>query len=226
MNQRLFRVLVAGWVVGQGSALYAADFFGPSPYLSVADSPFASVPGLTVVTFESGGLPAGVSASTGQIAVPGLFTDSVDADDGTIDGLGSAGHSFYIQTQTVRFDFVALTGSTLPTHVGVVWTDVGTVPGAPLGFAPVTFVAFGPDGIELEDLPGGTLGDGTAASSTAEDRFFGVFNAAGVSAITLTTVGSIDWELDHLQFGGVVPEPTTVGVLAAAGILGLRRPRR
>ena len=56
----------------------------------------------------------------------GTFTDSVDADDGTIDGFGTDGRSHYAQdgTQGITYVFDSVVLGNLPTHAGLVWTDL------------------------------------------------------------------------------------------------------
>src|SRR4051794_1842198 len=103
--------------------------YGPLPYLSEADSPFAASiqAGTTrLETFEDGALNTlGVSASTGETIGPSGITDSVDGDDGSIDGSGQNGFSYFASPGSIgvtfSFDAVALGG--LPTHAGIVWTD-------------------------------------------------------------------------------------------------------
>lgn len=123
----------------------------------------------------------GVSGAGGGVTGPGGITDSVDADDGAIDGSGLLGRSYFgggAAGFTFTFDETAL--------------------GASLG----TIVA-------------PNIGDGNFLSGTAEDRFFGVSNAGGISRIhifnsVMTGAGS-GIEADHLQYGGAqvqeVPEP-------------------
>jgi len=75
--------------------------FGPTPYLSAADSPFnLSGRGTTffLEDFEDGlintpGLNISQVFGGATVNPPGSLTDSVDADDGVIDGSGTAGHS-------------------------------------------------------------------------------------------------------------------------------------
>jgi hypothetical protein len=74
----------------------SGDLFGPTPYLSQADTPAAFTGGatLTLEDFEDGVLDqSGVEASpvTAHVFGPGRGSDSVDGDDGMIDGSGTGG---------------------------------------------------------------------------------------------------------------------------------------
>jgi len=181
---------------------------GPSPYLSFADSPFAAggYDYFYLEDFEDGLFnQPGATVNTGWVvAGPSVNTDSVDADDGSINGSGAGGHSFYsggTQTNlTITFDAAAL-GGHLPTHAGVVFTDVGVVLSGVVGYGNVLLTARGAGGEPLGASLGVNLGDGAGGAATAEDRFFGVVNPGGISSISLTLTNSRDWEVDHIQFG-------------------------
>ena len=189
-----------------------ATFHGPSGYLSFADSPFngAEFAYFYLETFEEGALNTpGLSINSGwTILDPALLTDSVDGDDGTIDGSGIGGHSFYsgggLTNLTLSFDADGL-GGHLPTDVGVVCTDIGGVLFGELGIGDVTFTALDADGRPLGSITATNFGNGSAEGNspgaTAEDRFFGVSNPDGISSVTLFAHNSIDWEVDHLQYG-------------------------
>jgi hypothetical protein len=209
------------------------QFLGPTPYLSATDSPLfgGRYSYFHLEDFEDGDLNTlGASASAGwSVLGPGLLTDSVDIDDGVLDNSGSAGHSFYSNnTQsslTITFSAAAL-GGNLPTHVGIAWTDVGDATPT-LGEGAVRFSALDANGNALGSLGPFVLGDGTALSATGEDRFFGVIHAEGISSLTLTMDNSVDWEVDHLQYGfqpdgNVVPEPGSLTLLLSVVTLGAR----
>lgn len=196
-------------------------FTGPTPYLSRADSPFLAqinAGQMYLDDFECGVLSVpGVTPSAGSVVPPGFegLIDSVDADDGAIDGSGLGGHSFFSGDGAtgITFTFNQTTLGAFPTQVGIVWTD---------GNGTTTFEAFDSIGGSLGTVGPVSIADGSNSGETAEDRFFGVTFAGGISAIKISnTSGGI--EVDHLQFGlfanavaqpcGVAtptPTPTTV----------------
>lgn len=170
------------------------QLIGPLPYLCDTDSPFPlGAAGFFLETFEDGLLNTpGVSASAGAPTGPGGLSDSVDCDDGFIDGSGTNGRDFFFGSGSVGITFTfnpqALGG--YPTHAGIVWTD---------GVGTITFEAFDAQGASLGSLSG-THADGSVTGTTAEDRFYGVVHAAGISAIRIRNAsGGI--EVDHLQYG-------------------------
>lgn len=208
------------------AAAARADLIGPFPYLSSADSPLASagLASFIIEDFEDGLLNApGLSASAGVVGAPGDATDSVDGDDGVIDGSGRAGRSWYLGVTTVTFTFAPVAGQ-YPTHAGLVWTDIGAVSAGVFGTGLVIFEAIAPDGTSIASTPGVTLGDGDILGQTAEDRFFGATNPGGIALLIVTVPDCEDWELDHVQFG-IIPAPGAAG-FAAAGAVRLGRRRR
>jgi hypothetical protein len=208
--------LAAGNTRPEGIADPPPTLLGPTPCLSFADSPFRGssfshfyledaedglldTPGVTAVN-NSGGSPIGVYA-------PSATTDSVDGDDGFINGSGVKGRSFGPVANdggenhgtTLDFDRDAL--GSLPTHAGVVWTDGSQT-------ASTQFEAFGSAGESLGVVGRVKIGDSSFSGGTAEDRFFGVVSLAGISKITVRDPGGLNTlELDHLQYG-VLRQPS------------------
>jgi hypothetical protein len=210
------------------TAAQGAFLYGPSAYASFADSPF-STPTFDyfhLEDFEDNSFNTpGVVASTGSVLNFGTLRDSVDADDGTIDGSGLVGFSWYVTQSSITFTFDENVLGKLPTHAGVVITDIGFVLSGTNGISDITFEAFGPDDESLGVIGPFSFGDGLFAGQTDEDRFLGARNLAGISKFTVSA-NSADWEIDHVQYGAV-PEPHSLSLmLAAAGLLGLRWRRR
>lgn len=187
-------------LLGSNRALAGgATFLGPIPYRSAADSPFAvgiAAGQVYLETFECGIFSvSGVTPSTGTIIPPGFegSIDSVDGDDGVIDGSGLNGHSLFSGDGAtgITFTFNAATLGAFPTQVGIVWTDGGGT---------TTLEAFDSMGLSLGVLGPEPIADSSNSGETAEDRFFGVVLAEGISAIKISnTSGGI--EVDHLQYG-------------------------
>jgi len=166
---------------------------GPIPYRSAADSPFASLGDeLVIEDFEDGELDApGIHVTSGMLLGPTGITDSVDGDDGNIDGSGTGGHSWFsisgTSGLTFCFDPKALGG--YPGRAGVVWTD---------GDGTITFFAYDGNG-ELLGMLQGDHADGGSSGSTAEDRFYGAVSLNGISKISIfNSSGGI--EVDHVQY--------------------------
>jgi hypothetical protein len=224
-------LVYAGFV----STAACAQLIGPHPggglsYRSFADSPFYGLPfsWFYLEDFEDHLLNVpGVTASAGGVTSvifgPG-YHDSVDADDGVIDGSGLDGDSYFYRYGVlgVRFNFDAGILGSLPTHAGLVWTD---------GENPVFFEAFDENGNSLGVINGNHATTGNYLGQTDEDRFYGAVHMGGISGIRIwAAYGGI--ELDHLQFGRIaaVPEPGALAMLAGMAAFGggllLRRRRR
>jgi hypothetical protein len=192
----------------------SATFVGPVPYLSSADIPAGFYPAgspAALEDFEDCSLDFGIVASRGFPIAPvagggctfaGGDVDSVDADDGVIDGSGSDGRSWFASNAGSGVVF------TFPSPViaaGGVWTD---------GAGTTTFEAFGPGMVSLGTIGPVAIADASISGETAEDRFFGVQDPQGIIAIKLSnTLGGI--EIDHIQYGG--PPVPQVPLLPAYG---------
>jgi len=81
-------------LAGSAYAGGGATYHGPTPYLQASDAPDI-FPNRILEDFEDGTLTIGMSADNGVIVGPGGLTDSVDGDDGSIDGGGSNGRSWF-----------------------------------------------------------------------------------------------------------------------------------
>jgi hypothetical protein len=179
----------------------AQTFLGPDPYLSQADSPF-DLSGLGSTAFlencEDGAFNVpGAHPDSGEVYGPAGNCDSVDGDDGVIDGSGSAGRSFFSGNGPggIRFTFDADELGALPKFAGIVWTDGG-------GGCSITFEAFDKNGDSLGTIHQENAGDNSNSGTTAEDRFCGVKFNGGISAIKMSNSGG-GIEVDHIQYGGL-----------------------
>lgn len=209
-------------------------FYTPSAaYLQSSDSPFAAnaFTWFYLNDFEANTLASspGAIANAGDTAINSGFSgpiiDSVDADDGHVDGQCVNCNSWFSGGGAVTWTFDATTLGALPTSVGLVWTDGGGT---------VTFNAYGPGMVLLgtrTNADGGWVpGPGVSDQDVNEDHFFGVSDPGGIMAISISnTSGGI--EIDHLQYGlagGLAtPEPGTLSLLGVTlGAIGLIRFRR
>ena len=220
-------MIVAMMPVASAVAGLDVEFIFPdTPYLSADDSPFdlfGKGSDFLLEDFEDGLLNTlGLLAFGGEVRFPSNFTDSVDFDDGVLDGFGTDGHDYWSffgsnEDTFARFEFDAKALGALPHAVGIVWTD-GNVD------AVTIFEVFGPDGRSLGMMKFTSLDDGRGQGQTAEDRFMGAIYEGGISAIEVRAdLGRI--ELDHVQYGDLVPAPGAVALLSLAGLFR-RRTRR
>jgi hypothetical protein len=231
------KIIILALTIGLSSTAAWADppeLIGPWPAVDQAyqqfsvDSPFSglSFDWFYLEDFEPlstksgpGFDVPGVTASAGGIIPPyspSGYIDSVDEDDGSVDGDGGGGHSFFYTSGPtgITFTFDAGALGTLPTHAGIVWTD---------GLNSITFEAFNAGGFSL-----GTVNAVHATAgfdgSTDSDRFYGAIDSGGISKIHIKSGGS-GIEVDHLQYGAASasPGPTPIPVPGAfvLGAIGL-----
>ena len=194
-----------------------------SEYAQFSDSPFS---GLSLEYFHLEDFEdhlfnvPGVSGSPGGVTSvvfgPSIH-DSVDLDDGVLDGSGLNGDDYFAASGSggIRFTFDAVVLGALPTHAGIVWTD---------GAGTTSFEAFDHNGISLGTIGPVTIADAVVNGTTTDDRFFGVIEFGGISAIEISnTIGGI--EVDHLQYGNLIPIPTGIWLLGS-GLAALAATRR
>lgn len=235
MNRSVASFVVSRYVaVVSGLAIStcaSGQYLGPTPYLAATDSPFAPLPFFYffLENFEDGALNTpGLLVNGGVVSAPFGATDSVDGDDGVIDGSGTNGRSWFTGSGRPRFSFTFDTNdiSVLPTHAGLVWTDVGNVTSGRFGVGEVSFEAYDENFASLGVHGPFTLGDGDFLGTTAEDRFFGIVNLRGISRIDIFMSNSTDWEIDHVQYGAI-PAPNAAAVsLVVLGAAIMRRRSR
>jgi hypothetical protein len=220
-----------------------AGYYPITQYFGQANSPIPVAELDYLEDFEDGVLNTPgviftpINVGSGVTPRGEIFVDSVDDDFGPIDGNGNSGRSLGFgtgsgPTSSAQFAFDAGVLGTLPTHAGVVWTDVGRESSGlwVYGRNQVTFEAFNELGVSLGTISS-VVGDFATDGGTPEDRFFGVEYSGGISRIVMT-IASHDWELDHLQYGGQVapqevPEPASaiLALLGAVGGYGIKRRR-
>jgi hypothetical protein len=145
--------------------------------------------------FEDGALDAAgvtTSSSTLSSSFGAGLVDSVDCDDGVVDGTCAGCDALYGNgSLEVGFDAGVL--GQLPSHVGMVWTDGGAD-------SSVTITGYDASDsvIYSESVPG--IGDTSIYGTVEEDRFFGIVHYEGIKRVTvLNSTGGV--EIDHLQYG-------------------------
>ncbi len=227
-------VFIAAGAVGitlsSSSAAYAG-LLGPTPYKQFSDSPFSGLSHdyFYLEDFEdrllnTPGVSANVGGVTTSLGFGSGLVDSVDADDGLIDGLGQNGQSYFHGdgVQGIRFTFNASQlGGVLPNVVGVVWTD---------GSGSTVFKAFGPGGVPLGTVGPVAIADNSFSGTTAEDNFFGIEGLGPIESILISNTFSGGIEVDHLQYGrrsasgATIPTPALLpGLIGMGGALWRKR---
>lgn len=225
--QRLMFLPVALAALALNPANAATTILGPvTPYLSVDDTPANFLCNLcddcvhVLEDFEDNSLDHGIviDAIDGQILYPGFgtgldgLTDSVDGDDGSVDGIGNMGYSYFSPANTLTIHFPVAVKS-----AGVVWTD-GDIGSTTL------FEAYRDDQLLYSYGPV-ALADDSFQGTTAEDTFLGVQATDGITHLVLTNIGGSGIEIDHIQYEDcsacvAVPEPDAFAIVSF-GVLGL-----
>ena len=207
-----------------------ATLISPISYSSFADSPFARTlfdyfkpEDLEDTLFNTSGTPT----SYKLMLQPDDQSDLADADDDSIESSGTSSHTWYFDgVSSITFTFSAALLGALPTHAGLVWTDIGLA-NVRAGLDSILFEAFDTGNNSLGLIGPSALGDGLFAGQTAEDRFFGITSAGGISSVRISLLNSTERGLDNPQydftkFAQSVADPSSTVTLAVlvVGIAG------
>lgn len=177
-----------------------ATLIDPIPFASFADSPFARA----LFDYFEGledHLPAsGFLASRRMASRSAGVWGPDDVDDGLINEVRTSGHTWYFDgISSITFTFSAALLGTLPTHAGLVWTDLGLA-NARAGAGSVLFEAFDTGNNLLGLIGPSALGGELFAGQMAEDRFFGITNGGGIGSVRISLLNSSEQGLDNLQY--------------------------
>ncbi len=234
---------LATFYVQANTCRAAFTFLGPTPYFSAADSPFpvdGSNPNFYLEDFEDGELntpgifqplhPLFGTAFHGTVRGPSENTSSVDADDGVVDGSGTAGHSFQQQTFfvspdipqlnqiLVEFEFNTTELGYAPNAFGFVWTD------GPAGLEIGNHLALHFQIMELNGVKSDYLirPDVSAERNgqSTNDIFLGAVATQEITHVSVFANYRGESELmsymqiDHVQYGLItIPEPNTLAII-------------
>ena len=222
----------------------ATLIFEPSLYFSEQDSPFyegiqngtiyledfedqaLNMPFVSVTpnfnTFGTTGRAFNPNVSAGNIR-------GVDGDDGLIDGETFAGDSWFTvfrfgggADDRHSFDFAPDSEGRYPTYVGLVVTEVDEFD------TTVDFSSRDPFNVPIPDLVEGfdpnewTVPVDTLIGSPLRQRFIGFHSSDGISRFIVNNARQID----HLQYGYAIPEPSSGALFLLAGLNILRGRKR
>ena len=243
LSRNVFAVAVAFLLV-TSTANAATVSWGPSPYLvanpgdppASQDTPAGffdfTTPGFQtawIESFEEGNPTTApdpfLAITPGDILEPNTLndvgssiTDSVDGDDGLVDGSGTNAHSWFADGA----NDVTVTFANGVRAAGLVFTD-----GSP-DSTNILLEAFDADSNSLGVIDAGDLADDFLTGHTMEDRFLGFTNdVTPIKSIKLSMVGGSGLEIDHVHWQEQVPEPSSqfLALFALLGLIGLRRGR-
>ena len=177
-------------------------------YRSFDDSPFKYQPFryFHLEDWESGQLDApGMSLSGGAIASPSdpdAEVDSVDIDDGAIDGEGVQGRSWATDDNSLTLTFDEAELGSLPTHVGFALTQLTGTDNS------IQLEAFDAQGNSLGVRDFDPLPPQGVDGETAQDRFFGIESDSGIASLQITANRPMSerLEIDHIQYGEIDPD--------------------
>ena len=171
------------------------------------------------VSYTAGGGPRTDDGRNGSANAGAVNTDSVDEDNGAVDNdrttIPLGVYRYNPAALSITFDSIALGG--LPTHVG--WVEAqqsGTTNGVAEFFAA--------DGVTSL----GTTTWGAIPGPTSPDIFIGAMDAGGISRVELSRSNGANLlvEFDHLQYGRLIPEPSSAALLGLGGLALILRRRK
>lgn len=233
MNVVRFLLCLGLLLTTRSSVSYAAfTFLGPTPYRSAADSPF-NLSGLGTTffleDFEDDVLTPGLGFEVGYSAsVQPRLGNSVDEDDGVVDGIDIGGHSVNAVSGggcignncvvEAQWTFNPPDLLSYPTAVGIVITASNGSPGKIIVAAVDGFAEFSIEGIV------------SSSSNASDDLFIGITNSSGIGWVYVQQfmrphagVPYFPPSFDHLQYGKFIPEPSGIFLLTFLGPLFAHR---
>jgi hypothetical protein len=180
-----------------------ATLVNPIPYTSFASNSYvrALFDCFDVEDLEDSSLSAsGDPALHGMAPRSAGLPDLVVEDANSILESGASGRTWYFNgVSSITFTFGAALLGALPTHAGLVWTNLGLA-NVRKGFDSVLFEAFDTMNNSVGLVGPSALGDGLFAGQTVEDRFFGITSASGIGSVRISLLNSTQQGLDNLQY--------------------------
>jgi hypothetical protein len=242
MKKRILPAILATFSQLLGSTTIV---WGPQLYFSERDSPFYggivdnTGEGIYLENFEDQALNTpfvaaptnlGYFGSTIRQDNPNVGDGAVmgvDGDDGAVDGQTFAGDTwitinssgFFAQGR-MQFDFLPNSEGLYPTYVGIVVTEVSEVDlDVELSFLNLEGRDLFADG-EYDPKEWSPPGGATRGSPLTM-RFFGLYHSEGISRLMVENVRQVD----HLQYGYSIPEPSSALLLIFGSLWSLKRKR-
>ncbi len=185
--------LLSGAALAGGST----GFVSVAAYRQPADSPFISNT-LIIDTFEPGPLVPGITTFGVTANIGG---NSVDIDDGTLDGNGDAGKSLAIGSWgpftpgSASFTYSSEVLGGLPTQVGLVITDLDlSEPKGPAVTTNVTLQCILSDGSTVNTIYAVL----SQPNNALDDLFIGYSSSLGIASMSVFC--EVPMIVDHLQY--------------------------
>ena len=175
--------------------------YGPMKnYLEFAQSPFYEIsqnnPNFYFEDFTKGYLSTpGIEIDVGETHNNKDVTDSVDEDDGFIDGFGHEGISYQVASgkqragsEVVMFTFDERSLRQLPTYFGIVLTDYDCAQIGGTKTANILFEVYDSNGKPIFTKDSINFGEPNVEGATQEDMFYGIYYEEGIKRIKWNTM--------------------------------------